>query len=128
MQKGTIKGILWHQGESDSDNPKNADTYGARYKQMIRDVRSELGDDKLPVVVGKLGPFWLAVRPYAKTINSFFATIDKQIPLSACALSEGLTDKGDNCHFDGKSLRIFGLRYAKLMQELQKPANPSNGQ
>jgi len=42
MQSGTLKGVIWHQGESDS-NAKSAKSYGARLDQMIQDLRADLG-------------------------------------------------------------------------------------
>lgn len=119
MEKGVIKGILWHQGESDS-NGRLADTYTERFQQMVKDVRAELGNENIPVVVGQVGTFFAERRPTAKKINECHAKVSETVPLSACASSEGLTDRGDRCHFDNKSLREFGRRYAKLMQELQK--------
>ena len=41
MKTGTLKGILWHQGESDSQ-PGLAETYGDCLAQMIQDIRAQL--------------------------------------------------------------------------------------
>ena len=55
MQDGTLKGILWHQGESDSVQAPSAATYALRLDQMIADMRKDLGSKDLPFVCAKLG-------------------------------------------------------------------------
>src|SRR5439155_9170141 len=56
-QAGVIKGVLWHQGESDTGNQKNAESYESRLTQMFKDLRQDLGLPDLPIVVGQLGDF-----------------------------------------------------------------------
>ena len=55
MRDGTLEGILWHQGESDSGSSTNANTYGDRLARMIKDIRTDLGVPNLPFVVGQIG-------------------------------------------------------------------------
>ena len=56
MKYGNLKGILWHQGESDS-NPQNADKYKQRLKNLISNFRKDLNADKVPFIIGQLGQF-----------------------------------------------------------------------
>lgn len=124
MKEGTLKGVLWHQGESDSGEEQRALNYGGMLSAMIRDWRSDLESTELPLVLGQLGPF----LPDTKKGNpTFYHIVNDQLqkvaeadPQVSLASSEGLTDKGDGVHFDTASLREFGQRYAKAMQELQK--------
>ena len=44
---GTVKAILWHQGESDA-NPTNAPLYEQRLRTLIARFRAELGNPSLP--------------------------------------------------------------------------------
>ena len=93
MQDGTLKGILWHQGESDSGTATNANTYGDRLAGMIRDIRADLGAPGLPVVVGQIGEF-LYDRgpdhsPYARVVNAALAALPDKVPATACAPSQG---------------------------------------
>jgi hypothetical protein len=123
MREGTLKGILWHQGESDSGTAANAESYGERLAQMIRDIRADLGCPDLPFVVGQIGEF-LYDRgpdhsPYARLVNAALAGIPKKVPATACALSKGLKHKGDQLHFDAASQREFGRRYAEQIIRLQ---------
>ena len=51
MKSGTLAGILWHQGEGDSD-PELARTYPDRFARMIAQLRRDLDAPEVPVVVG----------------------------------------------------------------------------
>lgn len=124
QQDGTLKGMLWHQGESDSGRKETAETYGERLSRMIRDFRNDLGETNLPVVVGQLGEFLYDrpenKSPFAKLINETLANLPKTVPATACIESHGLTHKGDVLHFDAASEREMGRRYATQMLQLQK--------
>ena len=56
MPAGTVKAILWHQGESDA-NPTNAPLYEGRLRALIARFRAELGNPSLPFLIGQLGRF-----------------------------------------------------------------------
>jgi hypothetical protein len=124
MKDGTLKGVLWHQGESDSGTKTNADSYGERLGQMIKDLRADLQSPDLPVVVGELGEFLYDrgpdKSPYARVVNQALARLPEKVPHTACALSKGLTHKGDVLHFNGVSQREFGRRYAAEMLKLSE--------
>lgn len=45
MKYGTLKAIIWHQGEADSRNPE---AYMAKLQKLVADLREDLGDTKLP--------------------------------------------------------------------------------
>src|SRR5690606_16259661 len=55
-EKGVIKGVLWQQGESDSDSTSSV-AYLAGLHELIERIRVEVGDPQLPVVVGELGRY-----------------------------------------------------------------------
>jgi len=116
MKQGKLAGILWHQGEGDSAPDKVA-TYADRFSIMITQLRRDLGDDKLPVVVGELGRF----REASKAFNDNLPAVVAKVPLCSLVSSEGLTDKGDKLHFDAVSARKLGERYAAAFLKLAKP-------
>lgn len=124
LKVGTLKGILWHQGEGDSGSEKTASNYGERLAQMVRDLRTELGCGDVPFVAGKLGEFLR--RESAEGKPSFWPLVNEQIESlptrvsnAACVSSQELKHKGDVVHFDSASLREFGKRYATAMRKLQ---------
>lgn len=123
MKDGTLKGILWHQGEADSGKEETAKSYQARLAKMIGDLRADLGAGEVPFVAGKLGEF---LAPTSKDgapsfwplVNEQIAGLPKVVPNSAVVESTGLNHKGDVVHFDTPALREFGRRYAEAMRRL----------
>ncbi|MBI3413955.1 MAG: neutral/alkaline non-lysosomal ceramidase N-terminal domain-containing protein [Verrucomicrobia bacterium] len=122
MQDGTLKGILWHQGEDDAKEEKTARSYAGRLAQMIHDLRADLGAGEVPFVAGKLGEFLLTTKkaelPFVPTVNEQLQSIPPRISRSALVDSAGLTPMADDIHFDSASLRTFGQRYADTMRSL----------
>ncbi len=122
MKDGMLKGILWHQGESDAADLQLAQTYASRLSQMIRDLRAELGEPNVPFVAGKLGEFLPLTR---NDVPSHWKLVNEQLGIAATLAgnaavvdSAGLQHKGDDVHFDTPSLRELGKRYAVAMQKL----------
>ena len=118
---GEIKGALWHQGELDTTDRGNAESYGKRLTQMFTDLRGDLGLPKMPIVVGQLGMFLTPQNyTYVETVRAAIAGMPRALPNIGFAASEGLTDKGDALHFSATSQAQFGTRYAEAMIALQK--------
>ena len=110
-----IVGILWHQGENDSHFEEDANTYQQRFTEMITRLRKDLGNEKLPVIVGELGRFAASYQngklKYMDIVNEALRTMPFVIENCGFASSEDLTDRGDSIHFNSVSYRIFGKRY-----------------
>ena len=114
MKKGIIKGVLWHQGESDTSPEKSA-AYFNKLEALIARIRKECNNPDLPVVVGELGLF----KDNRKVINEIIAPLPSKIPHTAIAKSDGLEQKGDGAHFNSASAQILGYRFAEQMLLLQ---------
>jgi len=110
MQSGTLKGILWHQGESDCYATR-APAWGAKLEGMIASFRRELGH--VPFIAGELGRY--LENDYRNDINAHLHALEGSVADYRVVSSEGLTPKSDIVHFDTESLREFGLRYAAAM-------------
>lgn len=119
MQDGSLKGILWHQGESDSPLMR-ARLYETRLHALIKRFRRDLGYPDVPFLIGQLGQFsdhpWDEGRRH---VNAAHAWTPKTVPHTAVVSSKDLTHKGDGAHFDAASLRAFGRRYADAYFMLQ---------
>lgn len=118
MKRGVLAGILWHQGEGDS-SPAAAKTYPDRFARMISRLRADLNAPDVPVIVGETGRF----RADCHAINEALSTLPKTMSKCVFVPAEDLNDKGDKVHFDAKSLRIFGRRYADAWLLLTKAEN-----
>ncbi|SMC95120.1 sialate O-acetylesterase [Pedobacter africanus] len=115
MQYGVLKGIVWHQGEADS-NEEKAGRYIANLKKLIADLRKDLLASDVPFVAGELGQY----RENYKLINAVLKDLADEVPNSGLATSEGLVHKGDGTHLDTPSARELGKRFAVVMLRLQK--------
>ncbi|MFC1557824.1 sialate O-acetylesterase [candidate division KSB1 bacterium] len=114
MKYGVIKGILWHQGESDS-KPGNAEVYGEKLYMLIQRFRKELNAPELPFIAGQLGhSSEKSANPSKDIINRFFEDLPQNVKYTGFVSSEGFMFNKDNVHFDSKSLREFGRRYAEV--------------
>jgi hypothetical protein len=118
MKRGKIAGILWHQGESDCGSAKKRAAYPAKLEALIADIRKDLDASDAPFVLGQLGTFHDAKVAGNREMNEILLAFPKTHPNTACAESTGLTDLGDQTHFDAKSLREFGKRYAEVYLKL----------
>lgn len=118
-QSGTVKGILWHQGESDGKMGERG-TYEKALIELIDRVRSECGDPEIPVVIGQLGQFegraWSEGRV---EVDAAHRAVAEKVPNVGFVTSEGLKDRGDLTHFDAPSARLLGERFATKMIEIQ---------
>lgn len=115
MQTGVIKGIIWHQGESNSGRPTQVAKYLEQLKELITRFRQLVGNDNLPFVAGELGRY-----ATFGNINAEINKLSEALPNTAVATTENLVHKGDNLHFDSASADELGRRYAAKMLLLQK--------
>ena len=102
--------IIWHQGESNRDDYQN---YLNHLNTLVADLRSDLGIPDLPFIAGEIGRW----NPDYSHIVEKIALIPDSIPYAGLVSSEGLTNI-DEFHFDTRSQRELGKRYAKKYLEL----------
>ena len=113
MQDGTLSGILWHQGESDS-KPDNWPVYKDKLVTLAARFRKDLDAPEIPFIIGQLGRF--EAKPWTEErskINVAHIEAATEIKYAGFVSSFGLTSKDDNTHFNTESLHEFGKRYAR---------------
>lgn len=113
MKSGTLIAVLWHQGESDMGNAN----YPEQLKELVTRLRKDLDAEKVPFIVGELGHYNRGVEPF----NKILAKVPGLIPDSAVVSAEGLTQRGDELHFSGWSVEIYGTRYLQKYLEMREP-------
>ncbi|MSR31458.1 MAG: sialate O-acetylesterase [Gemmataceae bacterium] len=124
-QAGEFKGILWHQGESDS-TPMLAGKYEEKLHDLIARLRNELGEE-VPFIVGQLGQF--SDKPWDKektVVGKVLKDLPGKVKGTAFADSTGLKHKGDGVHFDSAGYRALGNRYANAFLKLTQKQKPSS--
>ena len=127
QKTGTLRGILWHQGESDSEKPGE---YLGILKSLINDFRKDLNIADLPFIAGQVH-YDPERKPNTREINEQIVKLPNELPFTGFVSSENLTTL-DNTHFDARSIKILGERYADKMLEVQaqlkiSQKNPPDG-
>lgn len=108
---GIVKGILWHQGESDA-NEKDIPFYSKRLAELVNRFRSAAGNRNLPVLLGELGSFSIDKKNW-KMINNAIYEYSLHDKNSIVVSTADLGHKGDSIHFDSKGQRLMGKRFAE---------------
>lgn len=111
MEVGQIRGILWHQGESDA-NPDDIPHYEERLERLFTRFRQITGEPELPIIAGELGSF-SAEPDQWEAINEQIRRYAERDPNVSAVPSADLKDKGDRVHFDSEGQRELGRRYAE---------------
>ena len=119
QKDGVIKGILWHQGESDSGKEATAKIYEQQLHAMVAAWRKDLGEKNIPIVVGELGRFFKTAK-FKPPVDEALKALPGKVKHVAWVSAEGLEHKGDVVHFNAAGYREFGKRYAAKMQALVK--------
>ncbi|WP_442506750.1 sialate O-acetylesterase [Novipirellula sp. SH528] len=118
----TIRGLLWHQGESDSN--LSSDDYEERLLQFVSRIRQDTGVPDLRVVVGEV--FDNGKRD---NVRAAIRAVGASGPGFGLVTCEGTATWDEGTHFDAASQWLLGQRYATAMQSIQTsntpPANPS---
>ena len=113
MQYGTIKGILWHQGESNA-GPNSYRNYRQKLEELFTRVRTDLNIPDLPVYAGQLA--WFLSRktnPNADKVNEDLQVLSASMKNVYIIKTTDLTPLKDSIHFDSRSQRIMGERFAE---------------
>lgn len=114
---GTIKGIIWHQGENNA-NPTLIKDYENKVLELFHQFRSAVHNDHLQIMVGELANF-LSKNEYGHypdTINRILHHLPVRDPFISVIPTADLIHKGDSVHFDGPSQRVLGRRFAAAVK------------
>lgn len=110
-----IRGMLWHQGESDASLP--AGQYQAALTALIAQVRGDLGLKELPFVIGQVYD-----NGRRADVIAGEKAVAKAVPHTGFASADGLETWDKGTHFDARSQIELGKRFAREMARLlQKP-------
>lgn len=134
-EMGTIKGVLWHQGESDTVTDERTDSYEEKLHQLIADVRTDLDIPELPFIVGNLGELYgIGENPNpdpakvtrVKKIKAVLKSLPQKVKHTGFVDSNGLdySDRPKCTHFDKQGYIILGHRYAAAYHRIV-PALPN---
>ncbi len=119
MKNGTLRGVLWHQGESDA-KPEKVGLYRVALVQLVDNLRRDLNASDVPFIVGGLGVYLAERSPETVTLTAILQDVASDIPNAGFVSVEGLSHKGDGVHFSAQSARELGRRYAQKYIEMSQ--------
>lgn len=108
QERGQIRGILFHQGESDCGSP----SWPGQVQTIVDAMRDELEIGDVPFLAGEI-PYTSQCQGHNTRVQSLPGVIDEAYVISAEGL--GITD---DYHFGLTDQRTFGTRYGEKMLEL----------
>lgn len=111
QKDGVIKGILLHQGESNTNDTLWTKKVKVVYDNLMKDLN--LNPKKAPLLAGEVVN--ADQGGVCASMNSIIATLPQTIPNSYVIPSDGCTDARDNLHFNAEGYRMLGSRYAEKM-------------
>ena len=107
QKSGTLKGIVWHQGESNYTDA----AYLPKLIELVNNLREDLGNKELPFVAGQINKIDL--------INNQIAALPENVAYTSFISSEDLVTQ-DKWHYNTASQLKMGERYADEILALQK--------
>jgi hypothetical protein len=111
QKDGIIKGILLHQGESNTNDTLWTKKVKVVYDNLMKDLN--LNPKKVPLLAGEVVN--ADQGGVCASMNSIIATLPQTIPNLYVIPSNGCTDSRDNLHFNAEGYRKLGKRYAARM-------------
>lgn len=116
QKTGVIKGVLLHQGESNTGDTLWTKKVKTVYDNLLKDLN--LKAESTPLLAGEV--VHADQGGVCASMNKIIATLPQTIPNSYVISSSGCTDATDNLHFTAEGYRMLGKRYASKMLELTK--------
>jgi len=107
---GILRGILWHQGETDA---RDEQYYTDALYTLIYSLRNEA---------------WTRTNALFICGETKFAAVNKRLnalnkdsdPKTACVAGVDLSTRADGVHFDAPALRTLGKRYAEAYSNIDR--------
>ena len=116
QKDGVIKGILLHQGESNTNDTLWTKKVKLVYDNLLKDLN--LTAESTPLLAGEVVN--ADQDGICASMNKIIATLPETIPNSYVISSSGCPDAADNLHFTAEGYRMLGKRYASKMLEIMK--------
>ena len=111
QKSGVIKGILLHQGESNTGDKEWPDKVKGIYDNLINDLN--LNSKSVPLLAGELVS--KGEGGACASMNTIIDKLPETIPNSYVISSEGCPGISDHLHFTAEGYRILGKRYGEKM-------------
>ena len=114
QKDGVIKGILLHQGESNSGDKEWPNKVKSIYDNLLQDLN--LKAEAVPLLAGELVP--ADQHGACAGMNKIIDELPKTIPTAHFVSATGCIGRPDHLHFTPEGYRELGTRYAQTMLPL----------
>lgn len=114
QKDGVIKGVLLHQGESNTGDKSWPSKVAGVYDNLLKDLKLE--PNSIPLLAGEL----VSAEEGGKcaSMNPIIATLPDVIPNSYVISSADCEAISDGLHFSASGYRLLGSRYGEKMAEI----------
>ncbi len=116
QKDGIIKGILLHQGESNTNDTLWPQKVKGVYDNLMNDL--ELNPEEVPLLAGEMVN--TDQGGACASMNAIIAKLPEVIPNTWVVPSTGCEGIQDHLHFSAEGYRELGKRYGKQMLDLLK--------
>ena len=107
---GEIRGVLWHQGESDAFTTGIL-AYNERLESLFSTFRDFIDNPSVPILIGELGSFSPNDENW-QAINAVIRDYSLNDSNSRVISTADLEHRGDSLHFNSAGQRAMGERFA----------------
>lgn len=114
QKSGVIKGILLHQGESNTNDATWPAKVKTIYENLLKDLNLKAAD--VPLLAGEV--VGADQKGKCASMNKIIADLPKTIPTAHVISSDGCACRPDHLHFTPAGYRELGKRYADTMLPL----------
>ena len=122
QKDGVIKGVLMHQGESNTGDPEWANKVQKVYDRLLGDLK--LKPEEVPLLAGEV--VQADGQGQCIAMNKQIDELPKTLHTAQVISSTGCTNLADKLHFDAAGYRELGCRYGEKMAQLlgYQPVRP----
>jgi alpha-L-fucosidase 2 len=111
QKDGVIKGILLHQGESNTNDKQWPNKVKSIYDSLLKDLN--LKAEEVPLLAGGLVP--ADQQGACASMNKIIEALPRTIPTAHFVSSDGCAGRPDHLHFTPAGYRELGARYGLKM-------------
>lgn len=111
QRQGIIKGILLHQGESNTNDEAWPDKVAKIYRNLLADLGLEAS--RVPLLAGETVN--ADQQGAAASVNEIIARLPQVVPTARVVSSKGCEARSDRLHFTPAGYRELGRRYAQAL-------------
>ena len=117
---GTVKGIVWHSGVSDSRIGLFERMYDIAFPEFISKLCKDSGlSPVIPVILGRVGPYATETDDthFVELADRKHGMIPGYLPYCTVGEATPIPGSGKSLHYPTAAQEIMGKRYAEAMQK-----------